>query len=143
MVIVIIQIGKTDNKNLEAVINDYLSRIRKMIRLEVITVPDLKNRGSLSVENQKKEEAVRIMKHFRDGDHPILLDEGGDEQSSRQLADFILSKMNTGCKRLLFIIGGPWGIHNELYSKAGKILTLSKMTFRALTIINGIPYHND
>jgi len=125
--------------------------------LEIITIPDLKNRGSLPVDNQKKEEAVRIMKHFRDGDQLILLDERGDGQNSRQFADLILSKMNTGCKRLLFIIGGPWGIHEELRSKANKILSLSKMTFshqlvrllfaeqlyRALTIINGIPYHND
>jgi len=157
MKVVVIQIGKTDMKSIQTALEDYYARIRKMMPLEIITIPDLKNRGSIPVEKQKIIEAERVKQQIRDGDYAILLDEKGEMKNSKQFAELIQSQMISGYRRLLFIIGGPWGLHQDLLPKAGLVLSLSRMTYshqlvrllfaeqiyRALTIINGIPYHNE
>lgn len=157
MKIILIQIGKTDNAYLETGINHYNSLTSKMIGHEVLTIPDLKNRKSLSQPEQKKEEGNKIIKTIKSGDFIILLDENGEQKDSIRFAEMIDNIMLGSYKRLVFVIGGPYGFSDEVYSIANRKLSLSRMTFshqlvrllfaeqlfRAFTLIKGIPYHNE
>ncbi|MGM0463033.1 MAG: 23S rRNA (pseudouridine(1915)-N(3))-methyltransferase RlmH [Bacteroidota bacterium] len=157
MKIVLLQVGKTDDKYLNDGLSVYHSRIQKLMPFEVKTVAESKARQKKPVSVVKKEEAERILAACRKGDTLILLDEGGKSMGSRNFATFLQKTMNTGPRRIVFIIGGPGGVHHELKDRADKVLSLSAMTFshqlvrllfaeqlyRALTILKGIPYHND
>lgn len=157
MKIVVVQVGKTDADYIAKGISYYESRTSKMIPFETITIADLKNRAALSQTEQKKEEGARILAAVKPGDHLILLDERGEQRDSIGFAELIESIMNMGVKRILFVIGGPYGFSEELYSAASRKISLSKMTFshqmvrllfaeqlfRAFTLIKGIPYHNE
>jgi hypothetical protein len=91
------------------------------------------------------------------GDVVVLLDEGGKEMRSIEFADYMKRKMNTVNKRLVFIIGGPYGFSQKVYEAAHEKMSLSRMTFshqmvrlifveqlyRAMTILNGGPYHHE
>ena len=156
MKISIVEIGKTDNEYLRTGIGHYNSLTGKMVKLETITLPDIKKRGSVSQDNQKRIEGEKIVQLIRPGDHLILLDERGDSYDSIGFASYLESLMNRSLKRLLFVIGGPYGFSDEAYSAASARISLSPMTFshqlvrllfaeqlfRAVTLIRGIPYHN-
>ncbi|MEA1886287.1 MAG: 23S rRNA (pseudouridine(1915)-N(3))-methyltransferase RlmH [Bacteroidota bacterium] len=153
----LVQVGKTDEKFLREGLSVYYSRIKKMIPLEVITVPEPKKARSKPESVLKKEEADTISEMFKQGDIIIILDEKGEQMNSRDFASLIQKTMNSGPKRIVFIIGGAWGVSCELKDRANRIISLSSMTFshqlvrllfaeqlyRALTIIRGIPYHHD
>lgn len=117
----------------------------------------MKNTKTLSVDQQKTKEGELILKSLQTSDYIVLLDERGKEYSSLQFASYIEKKTHTVNKRLVFIIGGPYGFSQEVYDKANEKLTLSKMTFshqmirlvfveqlyRAMTILNNEPYHHE
>ena len=98
-----------------------------------------------------------ILGALQDSDRVILLDERGTQMTSREFAQSIDRQMNAGLKRLVFIIGGPYGFSQDVYNRADAKLSLSKMTFshemvrlffveqiyRAMTILRGEPYHHD
>ena len=87
----------------------------------------------------------------------VLLDERGKELTSREFSAMIERRMVQGLKRLVFIIGGPYGFSQDVYARADEKLSLSRMTFthemvrlffteqlyRAMTIMRGEPYHHD
>jgi 23S rRNA (pseudouridine1915-N3)-methyltransferase len=153
----LIQVGKTDNKYLEEGLSLFYSRIRKMIPLEVVTVKASKESKSKPESVLKKEEADAIASRFRQGDIILLLDEKGEQMSSRGFATFLQRILNSGPRRIVFVIGGAWGLSDQLSARAERMVSLSSMTFshqlvrllfaeqlyRALTIIKGIPYHHD
>lgn len=157
MKICVIQVGKTEEKYLRDGLSDYYTRLRKMIGLEVITVKGIRNTGSIPEDRLKKMEAEAISEQLRKGDTLFLLDETGENMGSREFASFIQKAMNAGPKRMVFVIGGAWGLDDELKAKANSSLSLSRMTFshqlvrllfaeqlyRAFTIIKGTPYHHD
>ncbi|HDZ40985.1 MAG TPA: 23S rRNA (pseudouridine(1915)-N(3))-methyltransferase RlmH [Bacteroidetes bacterium] len=153
----IMQVGNTDESYIRDGLSRYYSRIRKMFSLEIITVNTTKELRSKPESVQKKDEAVAISGRLRQGDFIVLLDEAGEQLDSRGLASFIQKTMNSGPRRIVFVIGGPWGLDPGLAGRANRIIALSRMTFshqlvrllfaeqlyRALTIIKGIPYHHD
>jgi len=157
MKIVLIQVGKTESGYLETGISNYNSRTSRMVKLDTITIPDLKNRRSVSQQEQKKAEGLKILGTIKQGDYTILLDERGEQHDSIHFAELIENIMNSGVKRILFVIGGPYGFSDDLYGYADRKISLSKMTFshqmvrllfaeqlfRAFTLIKGIPYHNE
>lgn len=157
MKIVLLQVGKTDKEYIQKGIADFSSRICRITGFEIQTVPDLKNRKSLSYEEQQNEETRRILKCLKTGDHIILLDERGKQYNSIAFSELLSSLFNMSLKRLVFIIGGPYGFSKEMYNKANRKLSLSPMTFshqlvrllfieqlyRGLSIIKGFPYHNE
>ena len=120
-------------------------------------IPELKNTKSLSMEVQKEKEGELILKALQPGDVVVLLDEHGKEMRSLEFADYMKRKMNTVNKRLVFIIGGPYGFSEKVYQAAHEKISMSKMTFshqmirlifveqvyRAMTILNGGPYHHE
>lgn len=157
MNIKIILIGKTDDKRLTELTEEYLKRISRYIQIDWIVIDDLKNRKNLSIAEQKKQESELIVKKIVGYDYIVLLDEHGKTLNSKQFADFLDKKMLSGSKNVVFIIGGPYGFGDKIYQKADFQLSLSAMTFshqiirvlfteqlyRAFTILNHEPYHHE
>ncbi len=157
MKIKLIQIGKTDNSQLKNLIEVYQSRIKQFVTFESIVIQDIKNAKNLSSNIRKQKEGELILSKLPTSDFVILLDEKGREFSSREFADFLQKRMNSGIKNLVFIIGGAYGFSEVVYKRANQKIALSKMTFshqlirlifaeqlyRAYAIINNHPYHND
>lgn len=152
----LILVGKTTDKHFQAGINDYCDRIGHYMPFELITIPELKNTKSLSEDQQKQAEGELILKQIQISDTVVLLDEHGKEFRSIEFAKWLEQKQNTA-RRLVFVIGGPYGFSQAVYSRANEQLSLSKMTFshqmirlvfteqiyRACTIIKGEPYHHE
>lgn len=152
----LILIGKTDNKMYQTAIEDYVSRINHYLPFDVQTIPDLRNSKNLSEEQQKQKEGEAILRLLSPSDTVVLLDEHGKEFRSIDYAAWMEKKQQTA-KRLVFIIGGPYGFSPDIYGRANEKISLSKMTFshqmvrlifteqlyRACTIIKGEPYHHE
>lgn len=157
MKIVLLAIGKTDQPWLAEAVEVYQTRLKHYIPFEWIILPDIKNTRKLSEEQQKEEEGKALLKSLSPGDCCILLDERGVEYTSVQFASYIEKKTHTVPRRLVFIIGGPYGFSREVYGKADGKISLSRMTFshqmirllfieqlyRALTILHNEPYHHE
>ena len=152
----LIVVGKTTNKHFIASINDYIERIHHYMPFSVTVIPELRNAKSLSQDQQKDKEGEAILKLLQPSDTVVLLDERGKEMRSIEMAAW-LEKLQATARRLVFIIGGPYGFAQSVYSRANSMQSLSKMTFshqmvrvifaeqfyRALTIIKGEPYHHE
>ena len=153
---ILILVGKTTDKHFQTGINDYCDRIGHYMPFELVTIPELKNTKSLSEDQQKQAEGELILKQIQTSDTVVLLDERGKEFRSIEFAKWLEQKRNTA-RRLVFVIGGPYGFSQAVYSRANEQLSLSKMTFshqmirlvfteqiyRACTIIKGEPYHHE
>ncbi len=156
MKITLYAIGKTDNKQLQVLIEEYRKRLGFYVSFEMETIPDVKNAKNLSEALQKQAEGDEILKRISTADILILLDEKGKNHSSETFADFLQKKMNSGLKNLVFVIGGPYGFSEAVYERANGKLSLSAMTFshqmvrlffveqlyRAFTILRNEPYHH-
>lgn len=154
MKITVIAVGKTSTPEISRLIDGYLRRIGHYIGFELVELPDA--RGCRDSESQKRDEGDAILKRLTAADTVVLLDERGREMTSVEFARFLEGRMNAGIKRLVFIIGGPYGFSQEVYSRADRLLGLSQMTFthemvrlffteqvyRAMTILRGEPYHH-
>lgn len=154
---VLIVVGKTTDKRFEAITQEYIERIRHYIPFTVEVIPELKNTKGLSQDEQKKREGELIQKNLQPGDYIVLLDEYGSERSSMDFASWIQKKMAAGPKRLVFIVGGPYGFSDAIHQKGNEEISLSRMTlshqmirmfiveqiYRAMTILNGEPYHHE
>ncbi len=156
MKIQLLVIGKTDDAYLSEGIAKYAERLKHYIQFELKVLPDLKNRKTLSEEQQKKAEGELLMMQFQPQDTIILLDENGTQHSSVGFASTLERQLHSGGKRLVFIVGGPYGFSEAVYGRAQSKISLSPMTFshqmvrlifveqlyRAFTIIKGEPYHH-
>ncbi|MFA5327126.1 MAG: 23S rRNA (pseudouridine(1915)-N(3))-methyltransferase RlmH [Prolixibacteraceae bacterium] len=156
MKVCLLVIGKTDEAYLQKGIDIFLKRIPHYIPFELKVIPDLKNSKNLSEELQKEKEGELILQQIIASDELLLLDEQGFEFSSVDFARFLEKKMIAGLKRLVFVIGGPYGFSGSIYARANGKVSLSKMTFshqmvrlifaeqlyRAMTILKGEPYHH-
>ncbi len=154
---VLLMVGKTVDKHLVALMEDYVERTKHYMTFDVEVIPDLKSTKSLSEEVQKEKEGELILKALQPGDYVVLLDEGGKEMRSTEFAQYLRHKMNTLSKRLVFIIGGPYGFSQKVYQAATEKMSLSRMTFshqmvrlifveqlyRAMSILAGSPYHHE
>lgn len=150
-------VGRTAEQHYITAINDYTQRTKRFISFDMEVIPELKNTKSLSMEQQKEKEGELICKSLQPGDVIILLDEHGKEMRSMDFADWMKHKMITVNKRLVFVIGGPYGFSQKVYDAAHDKISMSKMTFshqmirlifveqlyRAMTILNGGPYHHE
>lgn len=157
MKIALIVVGRTVDKNIIAGIDEYVRRLQHFTQFSIEVIPELKNARKLSEQQQKELEGEEILKNIANGDYIVLLDEGGKEFRSTEFASWIEHKQNISTKRLLFIVGGPYGFSQKVYSAANEKLSLSRMTFshqmirllfveqlyRAYTIINNLPYHHE
>ena len=156
MKILLLVIGKTDEDYLITSIKKYVGRIGHYATFEMKEIPDPRNRKSLSEEQQKKAEGLLLLSQLQPSDHVVLLDENGKQLTSIKFAESLGKQMAIGSKRLVFVIGGPYGFAQEVYDRSNAKLSLSSMTFshqmvrlifveqlyRAFTILKGDPYHH-
>ena len=152
----LILVGKTTNKHLATVIDDYVGRIGHYMPFSVVVVPELKNTKALSEEQQKEREGELILQKIKPTDTLVLLDERGSELGSVAFSQWLQRKQSSA-RSLVFVIGGPYGFSKAVYNCADEQLSLSRMTFshqlirvvfaeqlyRACTIIKGEPYHHE
>ncbi|MCK0158486.1 23S rRNA (pseudouridine(1915)-N(3))-methyltransferase RlmH [Cellulophaga sp. F20128] len=156
MQITLLAIGKTDNKNLQSLITEYEKRLGHYIKFDLDVIPDIKNTKNLSEAQQKEKEGELILKKLTPTDILILLDENGKQYTSVDFSDYLQKKMNAGTKKMVFVIGGPYGFSDSVYKASDGKISLSKLTFshqmvrlfvveqmyRAFTILRNEPYHH-
>jgi 23S rRNA (pseudouridine1915-N3)-methyltransferase len=156
MQIKLIAIGKTDDKQLLQLIEQYQKRLKHYIKFNLDIIPDIKNVKKLSEKQQKEKEGELILKKLSPTDVLVLLDENGKQFSSVDFSTYLQKKMNAGIKQLVFVIGGPYGFSDSVYQKAQGKVSFSKMTFshqmirlfvveqiyRGFTILKNEPYHH-
>ncbi|WP_394420723.1 23S rRNA (pseudouridine(1915)-N(3))-methyltransferase RlmH [Tenacibaculum mesophilum] len=157
MKIKLLAIGKTDNKQLQQLIDEYQNRLKHYVKFELEIIPDIKNVKNLSESQQKEKEGELILSKLQPTDQLVLLDDKGKQYTSVELSQYLQKKMNSGIKQLVLVIGGPYGFSEAVYQKAQGKLSLSKMTFshqmirlfiveqvyRGFTILRNEPYHHE
>lgn len=157
MKIKLLAIGKTDDKDLQQLINGYQKRLQHYIKFELDIIPDLKNMKNLSELQQKEKEGELILAKIQNTDDLVLLDDKGKQFTSVEFSNYLQKKMNAATKQLVLVIGGPYGFSEAVYQKATGKLSLSKMTFshqmirlfvveqlyRGFTILKNEPYHHE
>jgi 23S rRNA (pseudouridine1915-N3)-methyltransferase len=157
MRIVLLVVGKTTNTYLHTLILDYQNRLKHYVSFDIQVIPELKNTKHVSVEMQKEKEGEMLLKQLEDANEIILLDEKGKQFSSVEFSQQIDKAQVSGKKKIVFVIGGPYGFSEPVYQKATQKISLSKMTFshqmirlifveqlyRAYTILNNEPYHHE
>ena len=154
---ILLVVGRTVEQHYITAINDYIERTKRYISFDMEVIPELKNTKSLTEEQQKEKEGELICKFLQSGDVVVLLDENGKEFGSVEFASWMEKKMANVNKRLIFIIGGPYGFSPKVYQTAHEKISMSKMTFshqmirlifteqlyRAMNILHGGPYHHE
>lgn len=157
MDICVLSIGKISSQWIKQGLDLFETRLKKYVSFNPLILPDVKNAKSLSIDLIKDEESKMIASQLNSSDYVVLMDEQGKEFTSRQFSEWIQKQMNSGKKRLVLIIGGPYGFSQNIYERADSKIALSKMTFthemaklllteqiyRAFSILRGEPYHHD
>lgn len=157
MKIRLVNIGKIDVPFLEEGVKEYTRRINHLLPFEITDLKVKRQSKNESPEQVKQREGEQLLKVITNSSYVIMLDEKGKEFSSRAFSSWMGEQMNQGQKELVFISGGAFGFSEEIYKKANLKISLSKMTFthqmvrlifteqlyRAMTLLKGLPYHND
>lgn len=157
MDICLITVGKTTTGYINTGIEEYCKRLKRYIPFSIKCLPDIRNTRKLTENQQKAEEGRLILSELSAFDYVVLLDERGEMYTSRGFSEFIQKGMLSGKKRMVFVVGGPYGFSSDVYARADSKLSFSKMTFshemirlffteqlyRAMTILKGEPYHHD
>ena len=154
---IFIVIGKTTDKHIDTLAQEYLKRINHYVPFEIQVIPELRNAKSLSQDVQKEQEAELLKKNLQPGDYVVLLDEHGKERRSIDFASWMQKRIASSPRRMVFVVGGPYGFAPQIHELAQEEISLSQMTFshqmirllfveqvyRAMTILNGEPYHHE
>lgn len=157
MKIILLSTGKTDDPLFSLIIEEYRKRINYYIPFETQFIEDLKNTKHLSEKEQKKKEGEKLLKWVHPSDYVVLLDDKGKQHTSKEFAGYIEKKSYSISKRIIFVVGGPYGFSEEIRDRANETVSLSKMTFthqmvrlvfteqlyRAMTILHNEPYHHE
>ena len=157
MKIILLTVGKTTNAHLIRLQEEYQNRLKFYIPFELITIPELKNTKNLSISEQQEKEADLILKQLELNDKVFLLDEKGKQYTSIGFSKYISKETMGSYKRMIFVVGGPYGFSERVYQRANNLISLSSMTFshqmirlifveqlyRAMTILKGEPYHHE
>lgn len=157
MKIKLLVIGKTDDQNLNALIDMYMKRLKHYIIFDILVIPDIKGAKNFTTEQQKEREGELILNALENPDMLVLMDENGQAFGSVEFSKYLQKKMNSGIKQMVLAVGGPFGFSKAVYERAQGKVSLSKMTFshqmvrlfvveqlyRAFTILNNEPYHHE
>lgn len=157
MEIELLTIGKTTTDYIVKGIDVYLSRLRHYIPFTIASINDIKGNRKMSESQQKEAEGVEILNRLSASDLVVLLDERGKEYTSIQFADYLQKQMVSGRKKMVFVVGGPYGFSENVYNRADGKVSFSRMTFshemvrlffveqlyRGMTILRGEPYHHE
>jgi 23S rRNA (pseudouridine1915-N3)-methyltransferase len=157
MNITIVMIGNTSEAFVQSGYDKFLKRLKHYIKIKEVIIPDLKDRKHLNADQIKEKESILILEKTATSNFTVLLDEHGKEFNSVEFAGFLQKMMNAGTRELFFIIGGAYGVADEVKQKVNLSISLSQMTFthqmirllfaeqlyRAMTILKNEPYHNE
>jgi 23S rRNA (pseudouridine1915-N3)-methyltransferase len=157
MNIELIVVGKTDSAEVESLISLYAKRINRYCKFAMTTIADVRNTRNMAPSRQKQLEGEAILKNIVDCDFLVLMDERGAQYTSIEFSQWLQKRMLSGVKRLVLVIGGPYGFSEEVYARADQKISLSKMTFshqivraifaeqlyRAFSILHNEPYHHE
>ena len=157
MEIELLTIGKTSIRFVEDGIAEYIRRLKHYIPYSIKSLPDVKNASKMDQAKQKDAEGEKILDVISNSDFVVLLDERGKQYSSIEFSAFLEKQMISGRRKVIFVVGGPYGFSKPVYDRADSLLSLSKMTFnhemvrlffteqiyRAMTILRGAPYHHE
>lgn len=157
MKIVLLVVGKNSDSRLTPAIDEYVRRLSHYADFEIKVIPELRQARSLSVTQQKELEGGSIISALQTGDRVVLLDEHGTERRSVDFASWLEKRMSSGARRMVFVVGGPYGFSDTVYKRADEKMSLSLMTFshqmirmifveqlyRAFTILHHEPYHHE
>ena len=149
-------IGKAHESYVKEGIEDFTKRTNKYFKMDWEIIPIPKNSGMLSAMDLKKKEAKTILEWLEKDDFLVLLDERGKQINSEGLAEFIQQRANESCKKVVFLIGGAYGVDESIFQRANYQWSLSKLVFphqlvrlilaeqlyRACTIIKNEKYHH-
>ncbi len=147
-------VGKTSEKYLEQGIEIYIKRINQYLKASISVVASTGH--STDKKKALKKESEAVMKRITDKDFIILLDEKGKEYDSVQLSALMNKSMVNSIPKLIFIVGGPFGISEPVANRANLTISFSKLTlthqmirlflleqiYRAMTILNNERYHH-
>ncbi len=157
MKITLAVIGKTEVGFVRQGIEEYVKRLQHYVAFNIQYIGDARNTRNMSEAQQKVAEGRSLLASLETSDHVVLLDEHGTERTSVDYSQWLERRMASGCKRLVFVVGGPYGFSPEVYDRANEKISLSKMTFphelvrlifveqlyRAFTILRHEPYHHE
>ena len=157
MNIELVVVGKTDSKEVEALVEMYAKRVNRYCKFSITTLADVRNTRNMAPSRQKQLEGEAILRMVGDGDCLTLMDEKGAQYTSIENSQWLQKRMLSGVKRLLIVIGGPYGFSADVYARADQKISISKMTFshhivsaifaeqlyRAFTILHNEPYHHE
>ena len=150
MHLLLLAVGKTDSRAIEELTKLYADRLGHYLPFTLQIIPYIRRSSKLM-------EGAEILRQTSTSDRVVLFDERGREFSSTAFASYIERVMVSGARRLVFVIGGPYGFSEEVYKRADDRVSLSQMTFshqmvrlfaveqlyRAQTILRGEPYHHE
>ncbi len=157
MTIEIWSIGREHDAFISEGISFYKQRLKPYCNVQLILIPPPRRSGNMPAEQSILLEEKIILERLKPAHYLVLLDEQGDALSSKAFAGTLQDIMNKGCKTLVFLIGGPWGVSDKLKQVANKAIALSRLTFphqlvrlimfeqlyRAYGILNNSPYHHE
>ncbi len=157
MEITLLVMGKSTSRVFSEAVGDYLDRLRHYVPFSLRVLPDVRNVRNMSASQQKEAEGRAFMAALQPSDFVVLLDERGKEYSSMEFAAYLQGRMSAGLKRVVFVVGGPYGFSPEMYERAAHKISLSRMTlthelirllfveqlYRAMTILRGESYHHE
>lgn len=157
MKITLAVIGKTEVGFVRQGIEEYVKRLQHYVQFNIQYIGDVKSTRNMSEAQQKTAEGKSLLAAIETSDHVVLLDEHGTERTSMDFSAWLQRRMASGSKRVVFVVGGPYGFSPEVYDRANEKISLSKMTFphelvrlifveqlyRAFTILRNEPYHHE
>ena len=157
MKIVLLTIGKTSESYLIEGVSQFQKRLQHYTKFEMIEILNIKKVKNISNLELIRKEGKLILKYLQSLDHLVILDDKGKDFSSPQFAEKLQGWMLSGKKRLVFVVGGAFGVSEAVYARANEKISLSRMTFshqmvrlffieqiyRGYTILNNEPYHHE
>ena len=149
-------VGKTTTGYLKQGIDEYMRRLSHYVQCDIQCIGDVKNTRNLTEQQQKLAEGKALLDAINATDWVTLLDERGSEFTSVDFSRYVQRRMSSGLRRLVFVVGGPYGFSPDVYARANDRLSLGRMTlphelvrlvfveqlYRAFTILRHEPYHH-
>jgi 23S rRNA (pseudouridine1915-N3)-methyltransferase len=149
--------GKTTEDYLRTGERIYEKRLQHYLPIAFDVLPPVKGANKMEPQQRTVREGEQLLGKLATDDRLILLDEGGDQYSSKEFANWLDRELQRPARRLVLVVGGAFGFSEAVYARANGKLSLSKMTFshqmirlflteqlyRAMTILRNEKYHNE
>ncbi len=148
-------VGKTKDRRFAEIQDEYLKRVRHYYPARIRVVAEQRRTDTHQQASLDRREAKLIEEKLSSVDYVIVLDERGEQTTSRDLARFLREREEQSTASVVFILGGHQGLSREIRDRSDRVLSLSRMTlphemarvvlleqvYRAATILRGVPYH--